>query len=135
MIRRPPRSTRTDTLFPYTTLFRSPAAIAEAAPLETASLGPVTALAPVSLGGEMALSTLRQPSIDTLGFLRSELDDEDEFDSEEALVSWALSPPGSSTGLRAPAFVLRSGSTDAGVASNNAPVPLPDEAKFDPERF
>src|SRR3546814_8503405 len=26
MIRRPPRSTRTDTLFPYTTLFRSPAA-------------------------------------------------------------------------------------------------------------
>src|SRR3546814_2464888 len=26
MIRRPPRSTRTDTLFPYTTLFRSPEA-------------------------------------------------------------------------------------------------------------
>src|SRR3546814_17483946 len=26
MIRRPPRSTRTDTLFPYTTLLRSPAA-------------------------------------------------------------------------------------------------------------
>src|SRR3546814_11382263 len=26
MIRRPPRSTRTDTLFPYTTLFRHPAA-------------------------------------------------------------------------------------------------------------
>src|SRR3546814_2149087 len=29
MIRRPPRSTRTDTLFPYTTLFRSPARGAE----------------------------------------------------------------------------------------------------------
>src|SRR3546814_13124482 len=28
MIRRPPRSTRTDTLFPYTTLFRSNVAIA-----------------------------------------------------------------------------------------------------------
>src|SRR3546814_3433485 len=27
MIRRPPRSTRTDTLFPYTTLFRSPSAV------------------------------------------------------------------------------------------------------------
>src|SRR3546814_5659781 len=27
MIRRPPRSTRTDTLFPYTTLFRSPVGI------------------------------------------------------------------------------------------------------------
>src|SRR3546814_9178364 len=31
MIRRPPRSTRTDTLFPYTTLFRSLAARAAAA--------------------------------------------------------------------------------------------------------
>src|SRR3546814_18023796 len=27
MIRRPPRSTRTDTLFPYTTLFRSPSQV------------------------------------------------------------------------------------------------------------
>src|SRR3546814_14385493 len=39
MIRRPPRSTRTDTLFPYTTLFRSaylqfPRAIVEKPPLE-----------------------------------------------------------------------------------------------------
>src|SRR3546814_8718374 len=32
MIRRPPRSTRTDTLFPYTTLFRSPHAAAGAGP-------------------------------------------------------------------------------------------------------
>src|SRR3546814_4903820 len=31
MIRRPPRSTRTDTLFPYTTLFRSPARVRRAA--------------------------------------------------------------------------------------------------------
>src|SRR3546814_2901969 len=30
MIRRPPRSTRTDTLFPYTTLFRSAAMVKEA---------------------------------------------------------------------------------------------------------
>src|SRR3546814_16457554 len=30
MIRRPPRSTRTDTLFPYTTLFRSPSQSAPA---------------------------------------------------------------------------------------------------------
>src|SRR3546814_11178844 len=29
MIRRPPRSTRTDTLFPYTTLFRSPQRLRE----------------------------------------------------------------------------------------------------------
>src|SRR3546814_8474286 len=31
MIRRPPRSTRTDTLFPYTTLFRSPRGLPGAA--------------------------------------------------------------------------------------------------------
>src|SRR3546814_3325284 len=33
MIRRPPRSTRTDTLFPYTTLFRSVAALLADAPM------------------------------------------------------------------------------------------------------
>src|SRR3546814_13959256 len=33
MIRRPPRSTRTDTLFPYTTLFRSPRLRAGGPPL------------------------------------------------------------------------------------------------------
>src|SRR3546814_4407857 len=32
MIRRPPRSTRTDTLFPYTTLFRSPSGVADVPP-------------------------------------------------------------------------------------------------------
>src|SRR3546814_10334595 len=36
LIRRPPRSTRTDTLFPYTTLFRS---IARAADMRTLSRG------------------------------------------------------------------------------------------------
>src|SRR3546814_5187057 len=39
MIRRPPRSTRTDTLFPYTTLFRSPAGIADGATALLWSLG------------------------------------------------------------------------------------------------
>src|SRR3546814_648937 len=34
MIRRPPRSTRTDTLFPYTTLFRSPGLASAQAPLQ-----------------------------------------------------------------------------------------------------
>src|SRR3546814_3804210 len=35
MIRRPPSTTRTDTLFPYTTLFRSKGAILRIAPVET----------------------------------------------------------------------------------------------------
>src|SRR3546814_11994546 len=34
MIRRPPRSTRTDTLFPYTTLFRSPALLKKESALD-----------------------------------------------------------------------------------------------------
>src|SRR3546814_2774183 len=34
MIRRPPRSTRTDTLFPYTTLFRSRVRLLMASPAE-----------------------------------------------------------------------------------------------------
>src|SRR3546814_19684699 len=45
MIRRPPRSTRTDTLFPYTTLFRSPPPLGAQAGTELAGggdLGPLT---------------------------------------------------------------------------------------------
>src|SRR3546814_16103946 len=38
MIRRPPRSTRTDTLFPYTTLFRSPVVPAIAVILEVLAI-------------------------------------------------------------------------------------------------
>src|SRR3546814_11975360 len=45
MIRRPPRSTRTDTLFPYTTLFRSAYGLS----------GQQTALAGFSQGASMAL--------------------------------------------------------------------------------
>src|SRR3546814_10395172 len=36
MIRRPPRSTRTDTLFPYTTLFRSPPKLPANSPAKAA---------------------------------------------------------------------------------------------------
>src|SRR3546814_11437999 len=43
MIRRPPRSTRTDTLFPYTTLFRSDAAAVAAH--DAAGRGPADAVA------------------------------------------------------------------------------------------
>src|SRR3546814_16410086 len=39
MLRRPPRSTRTDTLFPYTTLFRSPSGIPLAGALRLPDIG------------------------------------------------------------------------------------------------
>src|SRR3546814_9332943 len=42
MIRRPPRSTRTDTLFPYTTLFRSHTALGIVAFSQAASERPIT---------------------------------------------------------------------------------------------
>src|SRR3546814_5645944 len=40
MIRRPPRSTRTDTLFPYTTLFRSQAGTLDSPPIPVSSPSP-----------------------------------------------------------------------------------------------
>src|SRR3546814_4134164 len=48
MLRRPPRSTRTDTLFPYTTLFRSIPAAANA----QAFVQVETGLDSISVGGE-----------------------------------------------------------------------------------
>src|SRR3546814_10403496 len=66
MIRRPPRSTRTDTLFPYTTLFRS---VADAIAEHYAPLGPNDRCpsAPVSVAVALA------DKIDTLvGFFAIE---------------------------------------------------------------
>src|SRR3546814_2349487 len=48
MIRRPPRSTRTDTLFPYTTLFRSPAKRRPAGPATGCAGSPGSAVGPAS---------------------------------------------------------------------------------------
>src|SRR3546814_19548192 len=44
MIRRPPRSTRTDTLFPYTTLFRS-AGLPASFPIAALAFAPTLAMA------------------------------------------------------------------------------------------
>src|SRR3546814_15415467 len=52
MIRRPPRSTRTDTLFPYTTLFRSVAMIFADPRYETLVL--IVAVAGIALGALLA---------------------------------------------------------------------------------
>src|SRR3546814_2065261 len=53
MIRRPPRSTRTDTLFPYTTLFRS--ARAQVAAVEVEQVEEVEHHAVAAAGGEVRL--------------------------------------------------------------------------------
>src|SRR3546814_11573996 len=58
MIRRPPRSTRTDTLFPYTTLFRS----AQRAPVRAAQRDGVADAA--VLGGGRAIVDRKAVSLD-----------------------------------------------------------------------
>src|SRR3546814_18527705 len=63
MIRRPPRSTRTDTLFPYTTLFRSDQGLAGA----QACGWQAATNRGIALGGHGARSTLGHGSVSHLG--------------------------------------------------------------------
>src|SRR3546814_1040390 len=73
MIRRPPRSTRTDTLFPYTTLFRS----ASMGPPETKTVGMLRRRAAISMPGvilsqlEMQISASAQRSEEHTSELQS----------------------------------------------------------------
>src|SRR3546814_19053881 len=60
MIRRPPRSTRTDTLFPYTTLFRSHVPAGQAHDLEQGFL------LIEDLGSRLYLPALNDTSVDAL---------------------------------------------------------------------
>src|SRR3546814_12139888 len=61
MIRRPPRSTRTDTLFPYTTLFRSIRAVLQDVRASVSDWG---AMRPRLLAIADELSTRRMPVSD-----------------------------------------------------------------------
>src|SRR3546814_9401585 len=62
MIRRPPRSTRTDTLFPYTTLFRSPAQYDPATVIAPTLAGAATdPNAPIPLNGPQVPAIGQQP--------------------------------------------------------------------------
>src|SRR3546814_2172496 len=67
MLRRPPRSTRTDTLFPYTTLFRSPRAGSPRARSLRPTLSPRTPNTRRHKGEDMALSDFlnrKRPPLD-----------------------------------------------------------------------
>src|SRR3546814_15371053 len=57
MNRRPPRSTRTETLFPYTTLFRSPAALYKALGGFATNGVNMTKLESYQVGGSFAATT------------------------------------------------------------------------------
>src|SRR3546814_20939148 len=62
MIRRPPRSTRTDTLFPYTTLFRSPPAASSPLAFAPPPSPPLPPLAS-AFATESAVATLPSPNL------------------------------------------------------------------------
>src|SRR3546814_20374349 len=61
MIRRPPTSTRTDTLFPYSTLFRSVLASADPAPVADYA-PPPPVLAPVLADASSAIRSVELPT-------------------------------------------------------------------------
>src|SRR3546814_14476225 len=66
MIRRPPRSTRTDTLFPYTTLFRSIVipAFTEAATTAAGNRVPAMTGVPESISGSRTMyCSYQEPSV------------------------------------------------------------------------
>src|SRR3546814_15582786 len=90
MIRRPPRSTRTDTLFPYTTLFRSPT-VATLARLDGGN--PAGDIGK----GRLQIAQCRQPG---RGATLQRLDDR----GERRLVVGELLPHGERPGLRAGAM-------------------------------
>src|SRR3546814_12651434 len=64
MIRRPPRSTRTDTLFPYTTLFRSPTTLAEIAKI--AAEEEVNIIVPEDNFGDGMFGKLLEPYVNAI---------------------------------------------------------------------
>src|SRR3546814_16955073 len=73
MIRRPPRSTRTDTLFPYTTLFRSLPKV----DLEVVSSNGEAARRAAAEGpGSAAIASLQAGRINTLPILASHIEDD-----------------------------------------------------------
>src|SRR3546814_12176139 len=69
MIRRPPRSTRTDTLFPYTTLFRSEAVPRFFAPHPVSHSGIGMAVMAFSIVATVALVALQRHVIRRTGSL------------------------------------------------------------------
>ncbi|WP_419460505.1 hypothetical protein, partial [Agrobacterium tumefaciens] len=81
---------------------------------------------------------LKEPasSIASLPIDAREIDPDEEFDGDDVLVAWALSQPGSSTGMSAPLLVRRAlvvGTSDQSIV--NVAAPTESAATFDNGRF
>src|SRR3546814_15765757 len=68
MIRLPPRSTRTDTLFPYTTLFRSHAGYSDSASQSKFAASPLSFIPSVVPTSKAAVTTLPYFDVHLYGF-------------------------------------------------------------------
>src|SRR3546814_2386450 len=80
MIRRPPRSTRTDTLFPYTTLFRSVVAVARHK--DHAGHEALEGVAAHEEGGAVTLLQVQHADRDLVQVLDRDLERSEEHTSE-----------------------------------------------------
>src|SRR3546814_10389609 len=96
MIRRPPRSTRTDTLFPYTTLFRSNPVAPQLFEITVKPLTPWRATASIKVSG---LPTRPKPP-DMI--VMPSLNSPDKACSELPYILLSNSPPSSQAALRGP---------------------------------
>ncbi|WP_244530222.1 DUF882 domain-containing protein [Rhizobium sp. NFR07] len=131
--------------------FRPSTAPAPIDPIQTAALAPALTLAPTPspapLPAIAAAPALRLPSpgralktpsgaIGLLPITPEFVDEEDEFDSDDALLSWALAAPGTNGGMTAPLLVRRAmSSVEAGTPAEPAPLPVAVSREFDSDRF
>ena len=107
------------------------------APNATASVGEVRPSAPATLGQQPSRGGFVEFSglIASLKLPQPPDGPKHRPDAGHALVSWALSTPGSSLGMTAPRFVFRSTSLPADGVSVGEPVTTPAKAEFDKARF
>jgi len=112
-----------------------PVSVAHGTAIETAALGPIAELTTASVVRPTSvIIELREPaaSIALLPIPLSEMDPEDEADAQDALMDWALSAPGATTGLTAPLFASRMLMDGNG---SGEVMPQPAAEAFDHGRF
>src|SRR3546814_5947908 len=109
MIRRPPRSTRTDTLFPYTTLFRSGDLVGQQHPVRLRDLDvagghhqPVGLVVGQLIGSDQRRNILQRLKIDVLCRNRSPCDGNGPEDCSSQSCRSPPSPPFHSLTIRPP---------------------------------
>src|SRR3546814_12030155 len=119
MIRRPPRSTRTDTLFPYTTLFRSSGPGQDHHPDPILGLGPLERLADAS-GDRSVDRVARLGSVDPhQGDMAVDLEADDLM---RCLIAGHVWPPDPGCGRYASGPVREQGGSQSVDGSTNLAV-------------